>query len=117
MAHWNGKITPLLRACVLPVYHNQIKQFIAHFISAHSFNLPRYFLGIAQGLPPLFAIYSAPPIPQLGQDTVHDFSSYVGQSKVPALVGECQSGVVDAQQVKYGGVKVVHMHWVLDDVV
>ncbi len=65
----------------------------------------------------LVAIYSVPGMAQSGQDAGHDFSSHVGQSEVPALERKCQSRMVDTQQVKYGGVEVVNVHRVLDDVV
>ena len=41
----------------------------------------------------------------------------VGQAEVAALVVEGELLVVDAEQVEHGGVEVVHLHRVLDDVV
>ena len=48
---------------------------------------------------------------------MHYVAGHVGQTVLAALVLEGQSGVVNAQAVQHGGMQVVHMYRLVDDVV
>ncbi len=47
----------------------------------------------------------------------HHISCNIGQSEIAALAAEYQPFVIDAEQVQYGRMKVVHVHWLFGDVV
>ena len=53
----------------------------------------------------------------LGQHFPDHAAVYIGQTKLPALVLECQSLVIDAHQVQDRGVQVVNVDRILGDVV
>ena len=46
---------------------------------------------------------------------MHQFTVYIGQAIVAALMTECESGMVEAQEVQNGGVEVMHMDGLLGD--
>jgi len=52
-----------------------------------------------------------------GKDALYRLAVHVGQAVLAALELERQPFVVDAQAVENGGIQVVHMHWIPDDVV
>ena len=52
----------------------------------------------------------------LSKDRLNDLSVDIGQAEVAALVLEGKSFVVDAQQMKHGGLKVMDMHVVFDNI-
>ena len=52
-----------------------------------------------------------------GDDWFHHVSMNVSQAKVATLIPVGQAFVVDSQKVQYGGVKIMHMHAILGDVV
>jgi hypothetical protein len=47
----------------------------------------------------------------------HDFAMDVGEAVVAALEAVGEPGVVEAEQVQRGGVEVVNVNWVFDDVI
>ena len=42
---------------------------------------------------------------------------HIGKTEVSPLIAVCQAGVVDTQEMQGGGVEVVNMHGILDDIV
>src|SRR5436190_1630408 len=51
------------------------------------------------------------------EDWVHDLAVHVGEAEVAALEAEGEPRVVDTEGVKDGGVEVVNVHRIADDVV
>jgi len=51
------------------------------------------------------------------KDFVDEFSMDIGQSEVATLGSVCESFVVETEAMKQRGLDVVHMHWLIDDVV
>jgi hypothetical protein len=52
----------------------------------------------------------------LGEDAFYDFAVDVGEAEVAALGAEGELGVVEAEEVKDGGVEVVHVDGIFGDV-
>ena len=50
------------------------------------------------------------------KDFLDDISCYIGQAKIPALETIGQFGVVEAKEVKDGGMEIIHVHRVFDGV-
>ena len=57
-----------------------------------------------------------PAIIQSGQDARHQLAMHVRQSEVSALIAVGQSFVVNSQQVQDGGVEVMNVNWIADNV-
>ena len=53
----------------------------------------------------------------LSKDFIDEFAVDIGQSEVATLGSECESFVVEAQAMKQRCLDVMHMHWLVDDVV
>ena len=51
------------------------------------------------------------------EDSLYKFAVDIRQAEIPPLIAVGQSGVIDTQQMQDGGIQVVDMYGVADDVV
>ena len=52
-----------------------------------------------------------------GQDLIHDFSRHIREPKPPALVFKGHFFMINSKEMQQGGLEIMHVHGVLDDIV